>query len=66
MNCMGIGEEKQHNHKDGFRQEIEKSTLSDRDTFFNWFNESGGDSNFVFWPSVYVFLKSRTEKFVCF
>ncbi|PJA45306.1 hypothetical protein CO174_03935 [Candidatus Uhrbacteria bacterium CG_4_9_14_3_um_filter_50_9] len=46
---MGIGDQKIHNHKEGFEKEIANIATQDPATFFNWFNESGGDldANFL-------------------
>jgi len=42
---MGAGNTKVTNHRKGFVDEIEKVSKLDDSTFFNWFNESGGDIN---------------------
>ncbi len=46
---MGIGAKKVSDHKNAFKQEISQMAPGERETFFNWFNESGGDidTNFL-------------------
>jgi len=46
---MGVGNKKITGHIDGFKEEIDMVSKKDLDLFFNWFNESGGDTdtNFI-------------------
>jgi ubiquinone/menaquinone biosynthesis C-methylase UbiE len=45
---MGIGAKRTHDHIPGFQAEIAKAAKKDPATFFNWFNESGGDVDATF------------------
>lgn len=42
---MAVGIKKTTDHISGFKQEITAVSKSDRDAFFNWFDESGGDTD---------------------
>ena len=46
---MGTGNKKTTNHITGFKEEIDKASKGNLNTFFNWFDESGGDidTNFI-------------------
>lgn len=70
---MGIGQDKTTGHIKGFKQEIGQAANVDRSTFFNWFDESGGDleTNYTKGQcdfSLYVqvpllpYIKNRAEK----
>ena len=46
---MGQGTQKINNHISGFKEEVQKASQQEIGTFFNWFDESGGDidTNFL-------------------
>ncbi len=45
---MGRGKEIITDHINGFQGEIQNNSLNDAATFFNWFDESGGDIDTTF------------------